>query len=89
MRTVFLLLFLLMAVDVSLPVQAAAGAPIKYAKEKQQGAGSAAEAADIARQRYGGEVLKVQTLGEGKNRRYRVRLLTDDGRVREVTIKGE
>lgn len=88
MRTVFLLLLLLLAVDLCRPTQVLA-APVKYAQEKANRAASAAEAADIARQRYGGEVLKVQTLGEGKSRKYKVRLLTDDGRVREVMIKGQ
>ncbi|TGD74832.1 hypothetical protein E4634_06445 [Mangrovimicrobium sediminis] len=40
------------------------------------------EAAEIARSRYGGRVLKVTADGKG----YRVRLLRDDGRVLTVSV---
>jgi len=52
-------------------------------------ASSSSEAAQIARDRFGGQVLKVQAQGEGKKRKYKVRLLLDDGRVKEVTIQGQ
>lgn len=49
-------------------------------------ANSSAEAARIAQSRYGGKVLKVKREKDG--RRYKVRLLLDDGRVKEVVVKG-
>lgn len=63
--------------------------PHTQAQRKQQSnvARSSGEAASIAKQRYGGEVLKVQLQGEGRDRKYKVRLLLDNGRVKEVTIK--
>ncbi|MBB3168662.1 PepSY domain-containing protein [Simiduia aestuariiviva] len=50
-------------------------------------AGSSAEAARLAQARYGGKVLKVKRDKDG--RRYKVRLLLDDGRVKDVVIKGD
>lgn len=52
-------------------------------------ASSSSEAARIAQDRFGGQVLKVKAQGEGKTRKYKVRLLLDDGRVKEVTIQGQ
>ena len=62
-------------------------ASVHYAKNDQGAAGSASEAAQMAQARYGGKVLKVKQEQDG--RRYKVRLLLDDGRVKEVTIKGK
>ncbi|MFV0277554.1 MAG: hypothetical protein ACK5HY_10270 [Parahaliea sp.] len=45
---------------------------------------TAREAAEQARARFGGRVLKVDAAGRG----YRVRLLQDDGRVIEAYIGG-
>jgi uncharacterized membrane protein YkoI len=45
---------------------------------------TASQAAASARSQYGGKVLKVTPSGNG----YRVKILTEDGRVRTVTIKG-
>ncbi len=45
---------------------------------------SKAEAAALAQQRYGGEVLKVSRNGNN----YQVRLLLPNGRVRSVTVDG-
>ncbi|UTA46490.1 hypothetical protein L1F30_09915 [Simiduia sp. 21SJ11W-1] len=50
-------------------------------------ASSSAEAARIAQARYGGKVLKVKREQDG--RRYKVRLLLDDGRVKDVVVKGD
>jgi uncharacterized membrane protein YkoI len=51
--------------------------------KQEQHALTAAEAAARARDRHGGKVLKVSPQGKG----YRVKLLTDSGRVITVTIK--
>lgn len=57
----------------------------KQPAEKAQGAQSlsAAEAAAKAKARHGGKVLKVTPKGRG----YKVKLLTDSGRVLTVMIK--
>lgn len=45
---------------------------------------TASQAAARAKAQYGGKVLKVTPSGSG----YRVKMLTEAGRVRTVTIKG-
>jgi starvation-inducible outer membrane lipoprotein len=45
---------------------------------------TASQAAARAKAQYGGQVLKVTPSGNG----YRVKMLTEAGRVRTVTIKG-
>ena len=45
---------------------------------------TASQAAARAKAQYGGKVLKVTPAGNG----YRVKMLTDAGRVHTVTIKG-
>ncbi len=45
---------------------------------------TASQAAARAKAQYGGKVLKVTPSGNG----YRVKMLTEAGRVRTVTIKG-
>jgi len=45
---------------------------------------SAQQAAKIVKNRYGGKVLKVQTVNKGQG--YRVRLLKKDGHVITVTV---
>lgn len=60
---------------------------ISMAKKDKGAASSSGEAAQIAQARYGGQVLKVTQEQDG--RRYRVRLLMDDGRIKEVSIKGK
>ena len=52
-------------------------------QKQEQHVLTAAEAAARARARHGGKVLKVSPQGEG----YRVKLLTDSGRVLTVTIR--
>lgn len=59
-----------------------AAQPVPLVKNQEQVAASPSEAAAIARQRYGGEVLKVKKAGKV----YKVRLLTPDGRVKEVKV---
>jgi uncharacterized protein HemX len=51
---------------------------------KQQHTITAAQAAERAKAQYGGEVLKVTPSGKG----YRVKLLTESGRVLTVAIQG-
>lgn len=55
---------------------------------KQQRASNAAEAARIAKQRYGGKILKVDAVRTGDGVLYRVKILLDNGRVKTVTIAG-
>jgi len=55
---------------------------------KQGGASSAAEAAQIAKQRYGGKILSVSEKKTETGTNYYVKLLLDDGRVKTVVIKG-
>lgn len=50
---------------------------------KQERALTATQAAARARAHFGGKVLKVTPSGNG----YRVKMLSEDGRVRTVTIK--
>lgn len=49
-----------------------------------QAASSKAEAAQIAKSRYGGKVLSVRKSGNG----WQVKLLLDDGRVKMVFVEG-
>ena len=63
--------------------------PVSHAQAKQpnaksQSSMSPAQAAARAKARHGGKVLKVTRKGRG----YRVKLLTDSGRVITVNIKG-
>jgi uncharacterized membrane protein YkoI len=82
--------FLLASIIVLAPLcETATAQPafIHFAKKEQAGADSAGEAAQMAQAKYGGQVLKVKQEQDG--RRYKVRLLLDDGRIKEVTIKGK
>jgi uncharacterized membrane protein YkoI len=49
-------------------------------------ASSQFEAAQVARQHFGGKVLKVQLDSRKSPAKYRVKLLTEDGTVKVVTI---
>lgn len=49
-----------------------------------QAASNKAEAAQIAKSRYGGQVLSVRKVGNG----WQVKLLLDDGRVKMVFVEG-
>lgn len=49
-----------------------------------QAASNKAEAAQIAKSRYGGKVLSVRKAGNG----WQVKLLLDDGRVKMVYVEG-
>ncbi|MFK8048180.1 MAG: hypothetical protein AB8B81_07095 [Halioglobus sp.] len=59
-------------------------AQAKAPNAKSQSSMSPAQAAAKAKARHGGKVLKVTRNGRG----YRVKLLTDSGRVITVNIKG-
>ncbi len=59
-----------------------------FTSHKQTKASSAAEAAQIAKQRHGGKVLSVDTVKTANGVNYRVKLLLDNGRVKTVTING-
>lgn len=54
----------------------------------QSGAISKSEAAEMARARYGGRVLKVDEVNNGGRVVYRVRLLLEGGRIKTVNIDG-
>lgn len=49
-------------------------------------ASSQSEAARLARERFGGKILKVQLDSSTNPAKYRVKLLTADGTVKVVTI---
>jgi hypothetical protein len=53
------------------------------------GAASAGEAAEIAKQRSGGRILSVREAGRGKQRVYRVKVITAKGVVRVVTVRAK
>lgn len=55
---------------------------------KQRQASSAAEAAKIAKRRYGGKILKVTAVRSENGVRYLVKILLDNGRVKTVVISG-
>jgi uncharacterized membrane protein YkoI len=55
----------------------------KYDKQQEQRSLTATQAAARAQAQYGGKVLKVSPSGKG----YKVKLLTDSGRVLTVTIQ--
>jgi hypothetical protein len=50
-------------------------------------ASSQSEAAQIAQKNYGGKVLKVEFLADKSPAEYRVKLLTNNGSVKIVTIE--
>lgn len=52
---------------------------------KKSGSITQAQAAQIAKKRYGGKVLSVTKKG-GEKPAYKVKLLLDDGRVKVVTV---
>jgi len=60
-----------------------------FTARKQAQASSAAEAAQIAKQRHGGKVLSVDTKKTSNGVVYRVKLLLDNGRVKTVTVSGQ
>lgn len=64
-------------------------ASMAYAKPTDNGQNmsvlSKTQAAQLAKQRYGGKVLKIQ-LVEGASPSYKVKLLSADGTVQVVTI---
>lgn len=64
-------------------VQAKKSKQTKQQSQQTQQALTAAEASAKAKTRHGGTVLKVTPKGQG----FRVKLLTDSGRVMTVTIK--
>lgn len=81
LKKILSILLLSTLVCVTLPVsQAQAKSP----NAKSQSSMSPAQAAAKAKARHGGKVLKVTRNGKG----YRVKLLTDSGRVITVNIKG-
>lgn len=51
-------------------------------------AASKSAAAETARSRHGGKVLKVEESSDGGRKVYRVKLLLDGGRIKIVTIAG-
>lgn len=53
------------------------------AKQELIGSG---EAVAIAQRQYGGKVLSVDLIKKGKSPVYRIKLLTDEGRVKTVHI---
>ncbi|MGX9419060.1 PepSY domain-containing protein [Vibrio sp. WJH972] len=57
------------------------------AKDRPLTASNQSEAAQIAQRNYGGKVLKVERLTKKQPAEYRVKLLTDKGSVKIVTIK--
>ncbi len=65
-------------------------ASIANAKSMENNSGlsasSQSEAAQIARQHFGGKILKVQLDNRANPAQYRVKLLTEDGTVKVVTI---
>lgn len=58
--------------------------PSKETRKKKTKSISAKQAANVAKGRYGGKVLKVSSSGDG----YRVKLLTNDGKVISVFVDG-
>lgn len=62
-------------------------APARFVYQSK--ASSAAEAARIAKQRYGGKILSVSEQKTDSGKRYRVKLLLDNGRVKTVVIQGQ
>lgn len=74
------LTILLSVVLVLLPVGNSNAAP------KNSYATSKAEAAQIAKQRYGGKVLKVDKITRNAHAYYRVKLLSKKGKVHIITI---
>lgn len=47
------------------------------------------QAAESARQAYGGKVLSVDEIKDGGRTLYRVKLLLDGGRIKIVTVDGD
>jgi len=47
---------------------------------------SAAQAAQLVKQRYGGKIIKVQSQNKPQGKIYRVQLLQDSGRMRNVRV---
>lgn len=57
--------------------------------EQNKGASSKAQAAQIAKQRHSGKVLKVQYVKGKGAPSYRVKLLTEDGTVKVVSVSAK
>ena len=81
LKKILTVLLLSGLVCLTLPVSEAQA---KQPNAKSQSSISPAQAAAKAKARHGGKVLKVTREGRG----YRVKLLTDSGRVITVNIKG-
>lgn len=80
-KKILTILLLSGLVSLTLPVM---HAQAKQPNAKSQSSMSPAQAAAKAKARHGGKVLKVTPKGRG----YRVKLLTNAGRVITVNIKG-
>lgn len=90
MRVVCLAVLLMLSGWQLLQAPTVQAAPFAYGQSNSgERAESSSDAARIAQQRFGGQVVKVQTQGEGKKRKYKVRLIFDDGRVKDVTVQGQ
>ena len=60
--------------------------PGEHYRQEQRQTISPSRAAALAKERYGGKVLKVQRQQSGQRLTYRVKLLLDSGHVRQVTV---
>ena len=58
------------------------------AKDQQGAKISAAQAGNLAKQKYGGKVLKISTKQSNSGVIYQVRLLLDSGKIINVTVDG-
>ena len=65
---------------------AAQGSQQGRGSNQQQAELSAAQAARLVKQRYGGKIIKVQARNSSQGKVYRVQLLQDSGRMRNVRV---
>ncbi len=87
-------LFLALAVVLTTSLGLAGGAPGAWAQpgdypRQEQRLISQSRAASLVKQRYGGKVLKVQRSKSGNKITYRVKLLQESGRVRQVVVDAQ
>ena len=102
MRTLFTLI-LLLVINLALAGQAAAGADKDSAVSRQWvkvGAGSErvslaqsngmslSEAIAMVKRQYKGRIVGAETVVKGNREEHRIRVLTEDGRVRTVRVPG-
>lgn len=84
-QTIFAGLAALVLAVGSAATPAAAGEPLRVA---QSGGPTLSQAIDQVRRQYGGRIVSAETRVRGNREVHVIKVLTDDGKVKTVTVPG-